>query len=75
MNLEEEFEKLMQEVIDKIQTKKDSGEYDEWDANDLIEKVKAVLDHGDTSRYGNRCPEGHSDPDCGWSPSMGYHCY
>lgn len=75
MNLDEEFQKLMQEVIDKIQSKKDSGEYDTWDAADLTERVKSVLDHGDTSRYGNRCPEGHTDPDCGWSSSMGYHCY
>ena len=64
MNLDEEFQKLMQEVIDKIQSKKDSGEYDTWDAAELTEKVKSVLDHGDTSRYGNACPDGHTDPDC-----------
>jgi hypothetical protein len=74
MNMELEFQKLMQEVIGKIQSKKDSGEYDEWDANDLVQRVRSILDHGDTSRYGNNCPEGHNDSDCGWSPSMGYHC-
>jgi hypothetical protein len=74
MNLEQEFCKLMQEVIDKIQSKKDSGDYDAWDATELTEKVQSIMDHGDTSRYGSRCPEGHTDPDCGWSPSMGYHC-
>lgn len=75
LDLEEEFQKLMQEVLDKIQAKKDAGEYDTWVAQELTDKVKSVLDQRDTSRYGNRCPEGHSDPDCGWSPSMGYHCW
>ena len=74
MDLEQEFQKLMHEVIDKIQSKKDSGEYDTWDANDLDRKVKSILDHGDTSNYGNQCPEGHTYSECGWSPSMGYHC-
>jgi hypothetical protein len=74
MDLEQEFQKLMQEVIDKIQSKKDSGEYDTWDAFDLDQKVKSILDHGDTSRHGNQCPDGHDDLHCGWSPSMGYHC-
>ena len=73
-NLDEEFQKLMDEVIDKIQSKKDSGDYDEWDTAELTEKVKSFLNHKNTSHYGNKCPEGHSDPDCGWSPSMGYHC-
>lgn len=75
MDVEKEFETLMKEVLEKIEAKKKAGEYDSWDADDLASKVQAILDHGDTSNYGNRCPEGHSDPDCGWSPSMGYHCF
>ena len=73
-DLETEFKNLMQEVIDKIQAKKESGEYDSWDASELTEKVQGVLDNMDHSRYGEICPLGHDDPDCGWSPSMGYHC-
>ena len=64
----------MQEVIDKIQSKKDSGEYDRWDASYLLERVENILDHGDISNHGNQCPDGHTDSECGWSPSMGYHC-
>lgn len=73
--MEEEFNKLMQEVIDRINEKEQAGELTKWDALHLIDKVKAIIDHGDTSTYGIRCPDGHSDiDDCGWSPSMGYHC-
>jgi hypothetical protein len=74
MNIEEEFQTLMQEAISKVEEKKSRGEIDQWDALNLIQKIENCLDHGDTSNYGNRCPEGHTDPDCGWSPSMGYHC-
>ena len=73
MNIEEEFKKLMQEVIDKIKYKKEAGEYEYWDAAALTQRVVSILDHGDTSRYGDTCPDGHDD-DCGWSASMGYHC-
>jgi hypothetical protein len=73
MDLELEFNKLMQEVLDKIKAKNTSGEYSPWEANDLSDKVLSVMDHGSTSNY-DSCPEGHTDPDCGWSPSMGYHC-
>ena len=72
-DLEEEFKKLMQEVNDKIKEKASNGEYDEWDAAALTEMVNNILNQGDTSRYGNVCPDGH-DYECGWSPSMGYHC-
>lgn len=74
IDLEEEFQKLMEEVIDKINDKENAGTYNSIIASNLITKIKSLLDHGDTSRYGNSCPEGHNDPDCGWSPSMGYHC-
>jgi hypothetical protein len=73
MNLEEEFQRLMQEVIANINSKVESGKYDKWNAQDLIQMVENILDHGDTSRYSNACPHGHQH-DCGWSSSMGYHC-
>jgi hypothetical protein len=74
-DIEDEFNKLMEEVKNKIQEKQDSGEYSKWDAQDLTEKVDSIISRADTSRYGNTCPDGHSDPECGWSPSMGYHCF
>lgn len=74
MDIEEEFQKLIQEALDKITAKKEAGEYEIWEAGSLTQKFESILDHGDTSNYGNKCPIGHSDPDCGWSPSMGYHC-
>lgn len=74
MNLDQEFEKLMNEVVEKIKAKQTAGEYDKWDAQYLTSLVENIIDHGDTSRCGNKCPNGHDDPNCGWSPSMGYHC-
>lgn len=75
VDLEQEFKNLMDNVLEDIEAKKYSGEYSIYDATDLSEKIKSILDHGDTSRYGNVCPEGHdNDLNCGWSPSMGYHC-
>ncbi len=75
INLEGEFISLMQELSAKIKANKEAGLYDEWDATVLQAKVQNVIDHGDTSRYGEQCPEGHGNIDeCGWSPSMGYHC-
>jgi len=75
IDLEEEFERLMNEVLDKIKASQIDGSYTPWEAEDLTGRVKNLLDHGDTSRFGNRCPEGHGDiEECGWSPSMGYHC-
>lgn len=74
IDIEEEFRKLMQEVVDKINDEKSNGGYNSFDAQYLITKVENCIDHGDESRHGFRCPEGHTDPDCGWSPSMGYHC-
>lgn len=73
-DIEDEFKKLMQEAIDKVNDKMTRGEYDLYEAQTLIDKVNNCIDHGDESRCGFRCPEGHTDPDCGWSPSMGYHC-
>lgn len=74
MDIEQEFQKLIQEALAKIRAKQEAGEYQVWEAGPLMEKFNGILDHGDTSRYGERCPHGHSDLDCGWSPSMGYHC-
>lgn len=73
-NLDTEFKKLMEEVLEKIQEQKASGKYESWEAGELTDKVNAIIDHGDVSNFGRQCPEGHTDPDCGWSPSMGYHC-
>ncbi len=75
MDVEKEFQDLMNEVLEKIEQRKLNGKYEPWEGDELAEKVRSILDHGDTSRYGNRCPQGHDDPDCGWSPSMGYHCF
>jgi len=74
IDIEEEFQILMREAIDRVNAKLAAGTYDTWEAQDLISKIDNILDHGDTSRCGNVCPQGHTDPDCGWSPSMGYHC-
>lgn len=74
IDIEQEFQKLIQEAIEKIKDKKELGEYESWEAGDLSRRFASILDHGDTSRFGNRCPDGHAYPECGWSPSMGYHC-
>jgi hypothetical protein len=75
LDLEAEFSRLMQGVLDQIKVNKDAGLYDDFEASDLEIKVKNFLDHGDSSNYGEQCPEGHGNiDDCGWSPSMGYHC-
>lgn len=73
IDIEQEFQKLVQEAIDKIKAREKTGEYQVWESGELIQKFGSILDHGDTSRYGNICPDGHTH-ECGWSPSMGYHC-
>lgn len=78
MRLEEEFKRLMEEAMkeakEKLKIKVDAGELDYVDSLELSTMFDNVLNHGDTSNYGEKCPDGHDDPDCGWSPSMGYHC-
>jgi len=73
-DIENEFKKLLEEVIERISNKESSGEYDSYDASRLTQMVNNIIEHGDSSNYGGHCPEGHQYPDCGWSPSMGYHC-
>jgi hypothetical protein len=65
INIEEEFDKLRQLVLDQIQSKEDAGEYSSTEADNL----RRLVDGQMTSN----CPEGHFG-DCGWSSSMGYHC-
>ncbi len=75
LDLEAEFSRLMEEVIEGIKHKEEAHIYAPWEASYLEQKVRNVVDHGDTSRNGEQCPEGHGNIDeCGWSPSMGYHC-
>lgn len=75
LSIEDEFKILMGEVLLKIASKKNNGEYHTDEAYTLTKMVNNCIDHGDSSNHGNSCPDGHSDPDCGWSPSMGYHCF
>jgi hypothetical protein len=75
LDLEVEFSNLMEEVILKIKANKKSGLYADWEASYLERQVKNLIDHGDTTNYGEQCPLGCGNiDDCGWSPSMGYHC-
>jgi hypothetical protein len=71
IDLEEEFQKLMENATKQIDSKLANGELTDDEAERLRDMINA---RPDTSRYGERCPEGHTDPDCGWSASMGYHC-
>ena len=75
LDLEDEFSRLMEEVLEKIKANEVGGLYAPWEASYLDRKVSNLIDHGDTTNYGEQCPEGHGNiDDCGWSPSMGYHC-
>lgn len=74
ISIEDEFKILMEEVLLKIASKKNCGDYNADEAYTLTNMVNNCIDHGDSSNHGNSCPYGHSDPGCGWSPSMGYHC-
>jgi hypothetical protein len=69
-DIEHEFRSLVQGMIDQINDKKNKGELNNWDADKLLEMVNRI----DTSLDGETCPEGH-DYECGWSSSMGYHCF
>jgi len=79
-DLEEEWEELMDDLSNKIIDKRNAGDLTEGEAYELLQKVKAagILGNGATpteeaGQFGT-CPQGHG-PDCGWSPSMGYHCF
>ncbi len=80
MNLDDEFTKLLESLRDKIKERQNNGTYDKYDADYLNTMLNNVLDHGDSTSYGLKCPYGHHEydhegyPECGWSPSMGYHC-
>jgi len=87
-DLEEEFNRLVQEMYLIINSRYGNYEISALEASNLTSKVEAktgvapdpqyaeqrTWDPNNDSRYGSRCPDGHADPDCGWSPSMGYHC-
>lgn len=90
-DLEQEWDLLMNGVRKEIADKLTKGEIKDWEADELLKKVSAgsVLGANTQRRAWNnsgctidsddnyseeRCPEGH-DPGCGWSSSMGYHCY
>lgn len=77
IDLEQEFQALMYKVTLTIEDKYQDGELSFDEAEALKNRIRdcRVLPATDTSRYGERCPDGHSDIEsCGWSPSMGYHC-
>lgn len=75
LDLEEEFSRLMQKVINEVRHACEEGLYTAFEASYLEHQLKNLIDHGDTTNYGEQCPEGHGNIDeCGWSPSMGYHC-
>lgn len=81
-NLEQEFQKLMDEIVSQVIDKCSRGEISYQERDDLIHVIATrryqnTPESGsgpDATRYGKECPDGHDDPDCGWSPSMGYHC-
>lgn len=70
VDLEEEFRLLIQEAFKKIDDRENNGELSSYEAAQL----RAMLEKFQQEEP-SRCPEGHTDPDCGWSASMGYHCY
>jgi len=73
INLEEEFEKLKQEALVRITQRETAGELSEVEAAQLAEMVYNRM-YADSRPEEEKCPEGHG-PNCGWSSSMGYHCY
>ncbi len=89
MDLEEEFQKLIQDCYDKVMQKSASGELSTSEAADLIlmlrtrtappiespawsESTQNCIDLGTV--ISPICPDGHTH-ECGWSSSMGYHCF
>jgi hypothetical protein len=73
IDLEQEFEQLRSSVIKQINDKIESGELSAEEGGRLTEMVYARMVVS-TLPEEDRCPDGHAG-DCGWSPSMGYHCY
>jgi hypothetical protein len=70
VDIEEEFRLLMEEAIKKIDDKENNGELSSYEAQRLRDMVEKQQQEEKWC-----CPEGHTDPDCGWSQSMGYHCW
>lgn len=76
LNLEEEFQDLIEGLYHRIAEEQDEESYTNEEGNALAKMVKdkTGVDSFLTNyqSYG-KCKE-HEDQDCGWSPSMGYHC-
>lgn len=70
IDLEEEFRLLMEAAIKTIDVRETNGDFNSYEAQRLRDMVERQQQD-----EASRCPEGHTDPDCGWSASMGYHCY
>lgn len=77
IDLEEEWEEMMDDLSNKVIDKRNAGDLTEGEAYELLQKVKAagILGSGITHTDDDIdvCPQGHQ-PGCGWSSSMGYHC-
>lgn len=74
IDLEQEFEGLRRLVLNQISSKEQAGLYTEEEAEGLRTIVAARMISLENVPEDERCPEGHVG-DCGWSPSMGYHCW
>lgn len=73
MDLEQEFQKLMDEVVSKIENKRKSGDLSDEEADDLIHMV-ATRRNARAWSYSSDCytdDEDYGDPDDdrGWSRS------
>jgi hypothetical protein len=74
IDLEQEFEMLKRLCLREIDNKQGNGLLTEEEAEGLRTMVAARMVSLENVPEDERCPEGHTH-DCGWSPSMGYHCY
>lgn len=73
IDLEKEFAKLKQEALDRVRELEETGELTESDADALANIVNIRMGINNAPEE-ERCPDGHG-PGCGWSSSMGYHCW
>jgi hypothetical protein len=69
MDIEAEYNRMMQQITDKIKAMKDDEEISAEAAKEIVDMVEDIF--YDAERP---CPEHGPGLDCGWSSSMGYHC-
>jgi hypothetical protein len=75
VDLEQEFQLLMQNAIKQINDKLSVGELTADEAEQLT-RIVNNRSQSIATQLAEVCPDcGDNIEHCGWSTSMGYHCY